>query len=176
MTKSNTKIQYMCVAGVFAALVFIATGILPLRIPLPTGGYAHLGDIFVFLAATCLPQPYALAAAGIGAAAADVFAGYYTYVPFTLVIKAAITLLFCCRSPDARKGKLICPRNIAALGGALVITVGGYYLAEVIMYRSFASPLANIFGNAMQIIVDGAVFVIAALAVDKSGFLRRREN
>lgn len=164
----SKKIQYMCVAGVFAATVFIATGVIPLRIPLPTGGYAHLGDTFVFLAAVCLPQPYAAFAAGIGASFADIYAGYYTYVPFTLLIKAAVTLLFTSRRP-----KLVNPRNVIAIAGAIAVTVGGYYIAEVILMHSFVSPAANIPGNAVQVVADGLLFVIAAVAFDRAGVLAK---
>ena len=168
MTKDSKKTQILCVAGVFAALVFIATGVLPIRIPLPGGGYAHLGDVFVFLAAVCLPQPFALAAAGIGAAAADLFAGFFVYAPFTFVIKAAITLLF-----TARKSKMLNLRNVAALFGALAVTVGGYYGAEVLLYGSTSAPLANITGNVMQVAVSGVLFIVAAAAFDKAGLKSR---
>ena len=67
--KANKQLIYVVMAALFAAIITVVTAYV-LRIP--TGnGYIHLGDSFIFLAASLLPLPYAIAAAAVGAGLAD---------------------------------------------------------------------------------------------------------
>lgn len=78
-------------AGVLAAMVCMATSFL--HIPIVGGGYVHLGDTVIYLAAALLPMPYAMAAAAVGAGLADVLVAP-VWAPFTVVIKAVMVLAF----------------------------------------------------------------------------------
>ena len=60
----------MAATALFAAAITVMTAYM-LHIPIPTGGYIHLGDALIYLAACLLPAPYAAAAAAIGAGMAD---------------------------------------------------------------------------------------------------------
>ena len=80
------NVKRMCTAAVAIAVIFIGTYIV--QIPIPGGsGYVNLGDSFVFLFSCILPAPYAIAAAAVGPALADLAGGFVLYAPFTLVIK-----------------------------------------------------------------------------------------
>ena len=67
---SRQNLHRLVTAALFAAAIAVMTAYL-LHIPLPTGGYIHLGDALIYLAACLLPVPYAAAAAAIGAGLAD---------------------------------------------------------------------------------------------------------
>ena len=71
--KNSTKhIQLICVTGLFAAMIYVLTAWLHI----PTGaGYTHAGDGLIYLAASMLPTPYAMAAGAIGAGLADLIGG-----------------------------------------------------------------------------------------------------
>ena len=62
--KNSTKhIQLICVTGLFAAMIYVLTAWLHI----PTGaGYTHAGDGLIYLAASMLPTPYAMAAGAFG--------------------------------------------------------------------------------------------------------------
>lgn len=84
MTHQNIK--KLVVAALLAAMTCIATMII--KVPTPTLGYIHLGDGFVLLCGVVLgPIPGALAA-GIGSMFSDIFSGYASWAPATLIIKA----------------------------------------------------------------------------------------
>ena len=70
--KSTKK---LVIGALMAALTCIATMII--KIPTPTLGYIHLGDGLVLLLS-----------AGIGSMFADIFSGYASWAPATLIIKA----------------------------------------------------------------------------------------
>lgn len=89
--KANKQLIYVVMAALFAAIITVVTAYV-LRIP--TGnGYIHLGDSFIFLAASLLPLPYAIAAAAVGAGLADALTA-----PIWVIATVIIKSLIVCRS------------------------------------------------------------------------------
>lgn len=85
-TAKNNKVKRVCITGLMAALICVATAF----IKMPTGinsGYLHFGDSMIYLAG-CLLGPWASLAAAIGGALADVISGAPQWAPATAVIKA----------------------------------------------------------------------------------------
>lgn len=66
--RESKKLRLLCLAALFAGAIAVTTAYL-LHIPIPTGGYIHLGDALIYLAACLLPAPYAVGAAMVGAGA-----------------------------------------------------------------------------------------------------------
>ena len=159
-------------AGLFTALVFVATAYLP-HIPIPgTGGYIHVGDTVVYLAASFLPRRLAMAAGGLGGALADVLSGFALWAPFTLFIKMGLALPFTDRSE-----KLLCARNIAALFIAFPVTMGGYYAAEWILTGSVFVPIASLPYNALQAAGSAILYFCVAFQMDRGRLKSRlRQN
>lgn len=148
----------MSMTGVFTALVFVVTAYL--HIP-TNNGYIHVGDGLIYLAACLLPWPYAITVGAGGAILADCLTGFAIWAPGSAVIKAAIALLF------SDKKKAMSLRNLLMLLPAAAISIGGYYLYEVLIYGSFATALTGIPASAMQALASSALFVVAGLAFDK---------
>ncbi len=153
------RIRRLTMTAVLAALIFLATAYLP-RIPFP-GGYVHIGDAVIFLAASLLPAPWAMAAGAIGAGLADLLTGYALWAPATVVIKALSALFF-----TAKKDRMLCRRNLLAIVFAGILCVGGYYLWEVLLTGSFAAPLASIYFNLGQAAANGILYIVIAFVVD----------
>lgn len=170
----NKNLLKLVTAAMFAALI---TGLtfFP-KIPIPGGGYVHLGDAMIYLAASFLPLPYAMAAAAIGGGLADVLSGFASYAPFTVVVKALLTIAF-----TYKKEKILTKRNwIAPLFG-LVITPGIYFFADAILAKApesswnlaFGSASAGLIWNLAQAAASLVVFYIAAAAFDKLGLKKK---
>lgn len=148
--------------ALFAALIFVVTAYL-FHIPTPaTGGYIHLGDAFLYLAASILPAPYAVAAGGIGEALSDALTGSAVYALPTLMIKSAMVLCF---TPSAKT--VISKRNLAAGAAAGGICIGGYYLTEVVLLGGFAAPVAEIPGNLIQAAASAVIYILLGRAFDR---------
>lgn len=159
--------------GLLAAMVCVATSLLHITIPGGTGGYVHLGDAVIYLAAAILPTPYAVAAAAIGAGVADLLVAPL-WAPFTVVIKAVMAITF-----TAKNEKMLCRRNAIAPLLAGVVCVAGYYIAEVIILwvgGDFASAavaaLAAIPFNCAQALTGGIAYILLAAALDRLQFKR----
>ena len=70
-TTSPQKLIYMTTTALFAALICVTTAYI-FHIPFGTnGGYVHIGDTLIYLAAAILPAPYAMIAGALGGAFAD---------------------------------------------------------------------------------------------------------
>ena len=136
--KANKQLIYVVMAALFAAIITVVTASV---LHIPTGnGYIHLGDSFIFLAASLLPLPYAIAAAAVGAGLADALTAPI-WVIATVIIKSLIVLPF-----TSKKDKIINARNLIALIPALIVTCVGYYLADRILFGAwgaFAAVIPN---------------------------------
>lgn len=159
MKKHSTK--YLTSSAMFAALILVLTYF---HTPMPNanGGYVHLGDAVIFLAACIMPLPYACAVAAVGAGLADIISGFAIWAPATIIIKILLVLMF-----TSKRDKILCKRNAIALIPALIITVAGYYVAEAIIYGNWATPVASVIGNVMQWLGSCVVYVLVAISLDK---------
>ena len=155
----NKKITFMCMSGVFTALVFVVTAYL--HIP-TNNGYIHVGDGLIYLSACLLPWPYAMVVGAGGAFLADCLTGFAIWAPGSVIIKALTVLFFTSKSE-----KVVNLRNSLALVPATLMCVGGYYLYEALLYSNFVSPLAGIPASLTQSLASAVVFVAIGLAIDK---------
>ena len=73
-TTASAKVGRLVMTGLFMAMTCVATMVLV--VPSPSGGYMNLGDAIVLLGAFLLGPVYGGLAGGIGAAIADLLAGY----------------------------------------------------------------------------------------------------
>lgn len=160
--KKSVSTGLLVLTALFAALIFAVTAYV-FHIPVPaTGGYIHLGDAFLYLAASILPTPYAVAAGGIGEALSDGLTGSAVFVIPTLVIKSAMAFCF-----SAAGRALVTKRNVIACVAAGFICVGGYYLTEVFLLGGFAAPVAEIPGNLIQAAASAAIYLVLGRAFDR---------
>ena len=163
----HAQLVTLVTAAMFAAVITLATAYL-FHIPIGTaGGYIHIGDAFIYLAACFLPLPYGIAAAAIGAAFADLLAGAAIWMLPSLLIKAALVPAF------PRQGKLLCRRSVAAVVLGCLITPVGYWLAEWILTGNPAASAASIPMNLLQAGANGLLFLLIASPLDRSGLRDR---
>lgn len=152
--REQAALPRLVMTALLAAMTCAAT--LVLVVPSPAGGYMNPGDAVVLLGAFLLGPVGGAAAGGIGAALADLLAGYALYVPATLVIKAlmglAAGLLWrLARRRLPRLGLVLC--GIAAEG----IMAAGYWLYDGLLLRSLTGAAAGIPSDLIQ-----AAFGVAA--------------
>lgn len=166
-TITSIKTKQLTLTGLLAACITVMTAYI-CHIPVGTnGGYIHLGDTFIYLAAVLLPKPYALAAAAIGGGLADLLTAPM-WAPATIIIKMLLTLSF-----TSKPAKLINLRNILAAVIAYPITCLGYAFAEMLLFGSEAAFWISVSGNLIQVTGSFICFIIIGFALDKSGLKKR---
>jgi uncharacterized membrane protein len=143
----HSKTKKIIVSALMAALVCVATMIV--KVPSPLKGYINLGDGIVLLSGWILSPGYGFLAAGLGSAFADLFSGYFTYVPATFIIKGLMALIaFASFNLLSKKiGKILA----YIVGGVLaeILMIVGYYVFEGFLY-GFVPSAVNIPANAVQ--------------------------
>ncbi len=165
MKENNKYLLHRIVFGAaVAALVFVGTFFF--KIPTPVG-YIHLGDGFIYAASVILPLPVAAISAAVGGGLSDLLSGYPLWIAPTIVIKALSTLLFRRKAP-----RLLCGRNLLALGFGIVCNVGGYYLFGSAIQGNFTTCLVEIPLNLLQETAGCAIFLVFAGILDANPKLR----
>ncbi len=160
-------------AGLFAALVYVASAFVNIR--MPNGGCINLGDGFVLLSGLFLGPIYGTAAAAVGSLLCDLLAGYTMYAPGTAVIKGTMVLLLLlllkAQKPLLRKYRAVAIGIAAAVCEVFMIL--GYLFYELVVLKLGAGAVTGVLGNITQG-VGGIVTVLAVSttllpAISKSG-------
>lgn len=161
MKKKNSRIYNLTLTGVFAALITIFTAYIG-HIPVgANGGYVHFGDTLIYLAATILPMPYAMAAGAIGGGIADLLTAP-AWTLATIIIKALLVI------PFTSKGSTILnKRNYIAPVIAYLISHTGYFIAEAVMFGFEAALLSGLTGGLVQSGGSMIFFLLLGQTLDK---------
>ena len=164
IAKHQAKTGYLTTTSLFAALICLTTAYL-FHIPFgANGGYIHIGDTLIYLAASILPAPYSLLAGAIGGAMADLLTAPIWVTP-TFFIKMMITLPF-----TSKGNKIVCVRNIAAVFAAGLISCVGYAIAEMFLYGNEAMIYVSLASSITQAIGSGIIFIVIGKTLDNMHF------
>ncbi len=154
--------QELVVTALFIALTYVATWLINIRLPLArSGGLIHLGNVPLFIAAMLFGRKTGALTGAIGMGLFDLLSGWTLWAPFTFVIVGLmgyVTGWFAEKRPTSH-GVLY---DVLALEIALVIKIAGYYIAEVILYHNWISPIGSVPGNILQV-GTAAVIVLGML-------------
>ena len=104
----------------------------------------------------------------------DLLSGWTLWAPFTFVIVGLMGFVVGKLTEDEKHQNF--KWYVIAIAAACVIKAVGYYIAEIVIYGNFFSPVASIPGNLVQIGVAAVIvlIVIAPLnvAAKKTGLKR----
>lgn len=168
----NVSVRKIVFAALFAALCCVGTMVI--KIPTPLGGYIHVGDAIVLLAAFLLGGGWGALAAGIGSALADIVSGYVMYAPGTMLIKAAVALV----AGLLLKAQFIKqPMVRAIIAGVIgeIIMVLGYLFYEAVIMGFGAAAVANIPMNLIQGAFGAAAGAVLYVAINKTKYFTQGE-
>ncbi len=162
----KTTVRKITFTALFAAMIF---GFTMLHIPIGAGGYIHVGDAIIYMTGLLLGGGWAMLAAVIGAAFADIASGFAAYAIPSAIIKLLIVIPYV--AIYNKKKRLLTPLSAAFTLLSGCITVLGYYIADLFLFRDGA--IADIPANAIQAVGSAVVFVVLAYAFDKAGINKR---
>ncbi|MDD4564004.1 MAG: ECF transporter S component [Eubacteriales bacterium] len=168
----NNKTNKIIMTGLLIALIVTAT--ILIMIPIPFGnGYIHFGDTMIFLSVLILGWRYGAVAAGFGSALADLLIGFAIWAPWTLVIKGLMGVvmgLFIQKSMGKHEKNILGVPIYQLIGMVLAgfVMVGGYYIAEGVIYGNFIVALLGIPWNIVQFTAGTVIAVLLAAALYKT--------
>ena len=144
--KQRNRAAQLALAGMLAALIFVATSFFRLPVSL-TQGYIHLGDGFILLGAALLGGKAAVIAAALGSALADLLGGYTMYILPTFLIKgamAAVAVVFV----SANRPLWV---RIAGMLLSEAVMVLGYFVVEwLVLGYGLAAAAGALIPNVVQ--------------------------
>jgi uncharacterized membrane protein len=147
------KTNKLTVTALAAATVAVVTFFL--KVPLPASeGYFNLGEVVIYLVAFLFGGP---AAGGIGAALADLLAGYAFYAPVSLVVKGLEGWVV---GSLASRGKLR-----ATAVGALILMLG-YGIAAFVLTGEAAAVLWEMGIDLLQAGAGAAIAIPLSRALE----------
>ena len=150
----SAKIREMCLTAVCLVLVYVFTAVVNITFPgAGDGGLMHMGNIPLFIAAILFGRRTGMIAGGVGMALFDLLSPWAVWAPFTLVI---VGLMGWIVGAVAEKHRSL-PWYLLAMVLACAVKVGGYYIAEGILYGNWIAPVISIPGNIIQVAVGAAV-------------------
>lgn len=163
----NQTLRRLVQTALFAALTCAATALL--HIPSPIGGYFNLGDAVILLGAFLLTPLWGAAAAGVGAALADVLLSFVLYAPATFVIKflTALTAALLLRSQKTHRLR---GAVLGAVAGELVMAAG-YFFYEWALYGLAGSAESLLATNLPQAGVSAAAAIVIYFVLDRAHVL-----
>lgn len=167
-SKSRTATYDLVITALFTALVYVATWLINIRLPLVgSGGLIHLGNVPLFVAGMLFGRKTGAWAGALGMGLFDLMSGWTAWAPFTFVIVGcmgySIGLI-----AEKKPFRSMFANDVLSVIVAIIIKIVGYYFAEVILYGNWVAPLGSIPGNIIQVGVAG-VIVVACI-----GQLRKR--
>ena len=167
---SRQRLTFTIMAAILAALTFVTISLT--AVPIPIIGIFHIGDFFIYIAATLLPLPYAMAVGAIGGGLTNITASHLIlFTPFTVVIKSLNCLPF-----GSKDDKILTKRNIHALFISGGITIVGYFFARLFVrsvesgnfYVGLTNAFWGILSNVGQAVGSAIIFLIVASLLDKA--------
>jgi len=162
--KKTLKKQYFTVqlvlSAVMSSLVCVATFLIRIPNP-PTQGYINFGDAMIFVSALSFNAVVGGFAGGVGAALADILAGYAHFAPFTLIIKGVEGII---AGLIAGKKSVLRDSFAVAIAGSEMIV--GYFLVEFYLY-GLGAALTEIPGNIVQMVIGGIIGIPIAIVIRK---------
>lgn len=162
----NNKVIKLCYTAMFTAMIFVLTRFVSVPV---ASGYVHFGDALIYIVASTLGCPWAVFAAMVGEALADLTGVYAFYAPATLIVKALMALPFVFVYKKSEKTLTLYTFIMSIVAG--VINVFGYFIGDLIIDKTYA--FVNIPGNIIQSVGSLIIFVVIAFAFDKANLKKK---
>jgi uncharacterized membrane protein len=147
---NNVKTKDLIQTAILIALVFIATSIVTVYIPLGAqGGRVHLGNVMVVVSTLLFGTKKGVYASSIGMGLMNALFGLMMWMPFTVIIRGVSTFVMGTIMFKKHNGNNNVINIVAVLIGSLINMVG-YYIAEAILFGNWFTPVYAIPGEVIQ--------------------------
>lgn len=172
-TTKTTKTFDMVLTAMLSALVFLATLLLNIKLPISAnGGLVHLGTAMLFIASILFGPKKGAFAGAVGMGLFDLVSGWTLWAPITFLTRALQGYIVgkIAWSKD-RKGS---STGLNLLGMIISVPpmIAGYFVWEGILYGNWIAPLASIPGDIVQSVIGIVVAIPVCLVLRKTAIFK----
>ena len=162
----RTKTFDLILTSMLASLVFVATLLLNIKLPVGNGGLIHLGTGMLFIVSILFGPKKGMIAGALGMGLFDLVSGWALWAPITILTRGLQGYLVGKIAwSNGHKGTSF-KFNLLAMLASIPLTIGGY-IGESIIFNSLIIPLASIPGDLVQCAVGIAVAIPAVVMLKK---------
>lgn len=169
----NNKTYNLIITSMLIALVFVATMLINIKLPITAnGGLIHLGTAMLFIASILFGPKKGAAAGAFGMGIFDLVAGWTLWAPITFITRGLQGYIVGKIAwSNGREGKHF-GFNLLAIIVSTPPMLAGYYIGEAIIFKSWIIPAASIPGDLVQTVIGLLVAIPACVALKKLPFFK----
>lgn len=178
--KNNTasaRTFHLILTSMAIALVFIATLLLNIRLPIAAnGGLVHLGTAMLFIISILFGPKKGAIAGAVGMGLFDLVSGWTLWAPFTVVARGlqgyVVGKIAWSNGRNGQSSAFNILGAVASVPFMLVV----YYICEAVLFGSWIVPAASIPGNLVQNVVGLLVAIPVCAALKKIPFFKSMDS
>ena len=166
---TRSKTRNLVWTGLSIALVYVATAFIQFEVPTPNGGgLVHLGTGMSFIIILIFGRKTGAIAGSLAMGLFDIFSKFTIWAPTTIITRFIMGLIVgTIATKDGKVGESFL-RNVIAIVAGGIWMIAGYFLGEGLTFGNWTTPILSVGGNALQVIVGGAVALGLVPAIKKS--------
>ena len=172
-SSSRKRTFNLIITSMLIALVFVATVLLNIRLPIAAnGGLVHMGTAMLFIASILFGPKKGAIAGAVGMGLFDLFAGWTLWAPFTIIARGLQGYIVGKIAwSNGRNGSSVA-FNVLAMIVSIPPMLAVYYVCEGILYNNWIAPVASIPGNITQNVVGIIVAIPVAIMLKRVSFFK----
>ncbi len=172
-SSSRKRTFNLIITSMLIALVFVATVLLNIRLPIAAnGGLVHMGTAMLFIASILFGPKKGAIAGAVGMGLFDLFAGWTLWAPFTIIARGLQGYIVGKIAwSNGRNGSSVA-FNLLAMIVSIPPMLAVYYVCEGILYNNWIAPMASIPGNITQNVVGIIVAIPVAIMLKRVSFFK----
>lgn len=172
-TYTNARTFDLILSSMLIALVFVATLLLNIKLPIPAnGGLVHLGTAMLFIVSILFGPKKGAIAGAVGMGLFDLVSGYAVWAPISFVARGIQGYLVGKIAwSNGRNGNSF-RFNLLATIASTPLMIACYYIWEAIIFKSWLIPLASIPGDIVQTVIGLLVAIPVCVLLKKTPFFK----
>lgn len=172
-SSSNARTFNLILTSMAIALVFVATYLLNIKLPIAAnGGLVHLGTAMLFIIAILFGPKTGMIAGAVGMGLFDLFGGWTAWAPITFLARGLQGYVVGRIAWSNGRNGGSKTFNLLATIVSIPLMIGGYYIGESIIFSSWIIPAASIPGNIAQNVLGVLVAIPAIIALKKVPYFK----
>lgn len=170
---SHVRTFDLIITSMLIALVFVATVLLNIKLPITAnGGLVHLGTAVLFISSILFGPKKGAIAGAVGMGLFDLMGPWILWAPITLLARGFQGYIVGKIAWSKGRNGSSLALNLIATIVSIPFMLGVYYLGEAIIFKSWIVPAASIPGNIVQNVVGLCIAIPVCVVLKKIPFFK----
>lgn len=170
---SHVRTFDLIITSMLIALVFVATILLNIKLPITAnGGLVHLGTAVLFISSILFGPKKGAIAGAIGMGLFDLVGPWVLWAPITFLARGLQGYIVGKVAWSKGRNGSSLALNLIATIVSIPFMLAVYYLGEAIIFKSWIIPAASIPGNIIQNVVGLCVAIPVCVVLKKIPYFK----